>query len=310
LAPAGARPADVTTFDELLRLVRSDPEPASVLEKCGDTIFTLSKDQHTQLRKAGATPALIDALQTKRMALEDVRNFALILDSSGSMQESLPDGRSKMDAAKAVLTDLVKRIPDGMSVSLTVYGHDAALKCQAVEVKWPLGQIDPAAKSELTQIIAGLQPAGATPIAAALRVAGGTLTGAQGLSQVVLVTDGMETCHGDPAAVAESLTLTHHLRRVEVVGLGMKPEEKRAVMQIAHRGRAKFYDAQTAQELSKGLAAVVRVVPKPEEIKPKGEDIRNDGELSPRVQLLVEALSDGHWATRQTAADNLAKMGD
>ena len=194
-----------------------------------------------------AQPAtLIDALQKKRMSLEDVQNFALVIDCSGSMKETLPDGRTKMDAAKAVLTELVQKIPDGLNVSLTLYGHDAAAECKAVEVKRSLSPINSAERQALTEIIAGLEPVGYTPIAAALRAAGGTLEGAQGISQVVLVTDGMETCHEDPAAVAETLTLKHQLRRVEVVGLGIKEEEKSAVTRIARRGRGKFYDTQTA----------------------------------------------------------------
>jgi Ca-activated chloride channel homolog len=126
-----------------------------------------------------------------------------------------------MDAAKAVLTELVQNIPDGLNVRLTLYGHDVAAECQAVEVKRSLGQIDSAERQALREIIAGLEPVDHTPSAAALRAAGGTLEGAQGLSQVVLVTDGMETCHEDPAAVAEMLTLKHQVRRVEVVGLGI-----------------------------------------------------------------------------------------
>jgi Mg-chelatase subunit ChlD len=310
MAAATTEGGDVASFAELVRLVRSDPDPASVLEKCGDTVFTLSKDQRVQLRKAGASPALIEALQTKRMALDDVRNLALILDCSGSMQESLPDDRSKMDAAKAVLTDLVKRIPDGMSVSFTVYGHNAALKCQAVEVKRPLGPVDSAAKAELARIIAGLQPQGATPIAAALRAAGGTQEGAKGLSQVVLITDGMETCHGNPESAAESLALRPKMRRVEVVGLGMKSQEKVAVTRIARRGRGKHYDTQTATELAAGLAEVVPVVPQTDRDQPKREAKADDADgLAPRVRALVESLQDEHGGVREDAARSLGKLG-
>src|SRR5262249_25552596 len=156
----------------------------------GDTVFTLARAQRVLLLKAGATPALVDALHKKRMSLDDVRNFALILDCSGSMQEKLPDGRTKMDAAKAVMTDLIGKIPDGLALSLTVYGHDAAAKCKAVEVKRPLGEVDSAARAELAQAIAALEPVGHTPIAAALRAAGQSLSGAKGISQVVLITDG------------------------------------------------------------------------------------------------------------------------
>ena len=56
MATPATRAADVTTFDELLRLVRSEPDPATVLEKCGDTIFTLNADQRTQLTEAARRP--------------------------------------------------------------------------------------------------------------------------------------------------------------------------------------------------------------------------------------------------------------
>src|SRR5512135_1487679 len=84
-ALAAARAADVSRFDDLLRLVRSEPDPTAVLKKCGDTIFTLNAAQRAQLTEAGAPATLIDALQKKRMRLDDVQNFALVLDCSGSM---------------------------------------------------------------------------------------------------------------------------------------------------------------------------------------------------------------------------------
>jgi hypothetical protein len=237
------------------------------------------------------------------MSLDDVQNFALVLDCSGSMKEKLPDGRTKMDAAKAVLSELVQKIPDGLNVSLTLYGQDVAAECQAVEVKRSLSPINSAEREALKKIVAGLEPVGHTPIAAALRAAGGTLEGAKGLSQVVLVTDGMETCHEDPAAVAEAVTLKYQLRGVPVVGLGIKEEEKRAVMQIARQARAKFYDTQTAEQLAPALKKVVRVTLEAESEKPEPAD------LPPRVKLLLKALDNQDVWTRVNAATNLAKLG-
>src|SRR4051794_12115546 len=166
LAASTAPAADVARFDDLLRLVRSEPDPAAVLEQCGDTVFTLNSAQRAQLTRAGAPATLVDALQKKRMGLDDVQNFALIVDCSGSMKEALPDGRSKMDAAKAVLTELVAKIPDGLNVSLTIYGHDAAARCKAVEVKRPLGPIDSAGRGAPAGGVAGPGAGGATPVAA------------------------------------------------------------------------------------------------------------------------------------------------
>src|SRR5262245_41783707 len=93
LLAAGSGPGDqVSTFDQLLRLVRSESEPTVVLDRCGRTIFTLNPAQRAHLARLGANKTLIDALEKPRMALDDVQNFALIVDCSGSMQETLPDG--------------------------------------------------------------------------------------------------------------------------------------------------------------------------------------------------------------------------
>ena len=59
-----------------------------------------------------------------------------------------------------------------------------------------------------------------TPIALALRTAAEVLKNADDLSQVVLITDGMETCKGDPAREAEVLAKASNFRSVEVIGLG------------------------------------------------------------------------------------------
>ena len=129
------------------------------------------------MEQAGASASLVDALCKPRMNLDDVQNIALILDCSGSMKERLPDGRSKMDAAKEALAEFVEKIPAGLAVSFVVYGHELEPGCKAVKVMRPLGEVDAKAKQRLARDINLLEPAGHTPIAAALRAAGRTLRG-------------------------------------------------------------------------------------------------------------------------------------
>src|SRR5207248_9078328 len=115
-------------------------------------------------------------------------------------------GTTKMEAAKKVVTELMEKIPNGRRVAFLIYGHDRELKCQAVKIVRPLSEIDDAAKAQLKGAIAELQPVGHTPIALALRTAGEELAKATGSCQLVLITDGMETCHGDPSKEAAELT--------------------------------------------------------------------------------------------------------
>src|SRR5206468_2225783 len=97
---------------------------------------------------------------------------------------------------------------------------------------------------------------GHTPIAGALRLLEAELKGkVEGLCEVVLITDGMETCHGNPAIearrLAQSLKL---LNGVNVVGFDINPKEREAVKQIAEGGAGKAERAASEARESAGRA--------------------------------------------------------
>ena len=116
-------------------------------------------------------------------------------------------------------------------------------------------------------MIAGLQPTGATPIALSLRTAGAELAKNNALCGLILITDGLETCQGDP--IAEAAALVGKLKitfGVNVVGFGVKPEENQALKQIADAGKGKYYSADSTAELSDALQKMrqeLEVVAKP-----------------------------------------------
>src|SRR5689334_5407984 len=56
------------TFDDVLQLVQSGIDAPTILDNC-DTIFTLNALERGKLLKAGATPALVAALEKKRMLI-------------------------------------------------------------------------------------------------------------------------------------------------------------------------------------------------------------------------------------------------
>jgi hypothetical protein len=179
------------------------------------------------------------------------------------MKEMTPDGVSKMEAAKQVVTRFIRDIPDGKRLTFIVYGvtpyNRQQESCQDVRVIQQLGPVDGRVKDRLEQYIAGIRPHGATPLAQSLRVAGLQLAGRKGMCQVVLITDGMETCGGDPARVAAELNRDLNLPHgVDVVGLGVAPKEKRALQDIVSKGKGHFYDAHTARELGEAMARMGR----------------------------------------------------
>ena len=197
----------------------------------------------------------------------DVSDLALILDCSGSMRELTTGGETKMAVAKRVMTDLVSKIPAGLNVTFVIYGHevfggaDDPRNCQAVKVARPLAPLDDAGRSELVALIGRLQPTGATPIALSLRTAGEELAKNNALCGVVLVTDGLESCKGDPAAEAAALVAKLNVSfGVNVVGFGVKAEENAALQSIANAGRGRYYAAADAKALTDAVAAIAQEI--------------------------------------------------
>ena len=270
-----AQPPDPVTFADVVRMVKDEFKEEKIvrLVRQSPTKFVLSAAQVAELKAAGASQTLIDALAKPGPALptgSDIGAVVLVLDCSGSMSEPVPGGGTKWAAAQQAAREFLDAVADGRDVAFIVYGTDAARQCDSVDVLRPMGAATAATAAELRSHIDRLKPAGHTPIARSLEVAGEQLAQTTRLAKVVVITDGMETCHGDPAKVAAALKATHkHLQSVEVIGLGLKPEEKTAVEKIAKAGAGRFYDAKSAKSLTESVrqvkAAVTQdPVPEPE----------------------------------------------
>jgi hypothetical protein len=191
------------------------------------------------------------------------------------MGEQTRDGQVKMDVAKHVVADLVARIPEKLRVALVIYGYDKNLNCQAVQVARSLAPLDASGKSELTALIATLRPVANTPIALALETAGRELAKNDAPCGMVLLSDGKETCGGNPIEVAATLASRLKLSYgVNVIGFDVQNEERDSLAEIARAGKGKYYNAQTAAELIeivRGLQRELEVVARP---APLGNTLR------------------------------------
>jgi len=121
--------------------------------------------------------------------------------------------------------------------------------------------LNEAGRSELVATIAALKPTGATPIALSLKTAGDELAKNKALCGVVLLTDGLESCKGDPAAEAAALVARLNVSfGVNVVGFGVKPEENAALKSIADKGNGKYYAAADTKALTDAVSAIAKEI--------------------------------------------------
>lgn len=182
-------------------------------------------------------------------------HFALVLDASGSMAKRAGDG-TRMDEAKAALRRFVERLPDDSTVSLRVYGDagDATAdgkreSCASSDVVYD----DEADAERFAHALDDVGPGGWTPLARAVRAARQDVPGDATDAIVYVVTDGLETCGGDPVAAARELADSGVDPIVNVIGFRVGHADHEGLRAIADAGGGSYTDASTRTELERHL---------------------------------------------------------
>ena len=189
----------------------------------------------------------------------DQDSLIFILDASGSTLGKI-EGRAKIDIAKDVMTDLVKELPDGLNVGLVAYGHRKKGDCRDVEQIVPLGPLD---KNRMIAGIKGLSPRGKAPITLSiLRVFEALKTYKEDCT-IVLISNGKETCTGDPCNLVRRLKKIGIQFVMHVIGFDVSTEDKVQLECIAEAGGGMYYPVKDAGEFRMAARNVTKVAPKP-----------------------------------------------
>ncbi len=183
-------------------------------------------------------------------------NFIFILDASGSMAAQI-QGRVKIDIAKEVLSGLVKDLPGSAQVGLVAYGHRQKGDCSDVEEIAPMATPD---KEGLINRIKGINPRGMTPITFSVRKVIEGLKGIEANTTIVLVSDGEETCKGDPCALVRELKSSGIKFVLHVIGFDVNERQRVELSCIAKAGGGSYFSANNAGELA---TAAKKAVEKP-----------------------------------------------
>lgn len=174
-----------------------------------------------------------------------------VLDASGSMFGKW-QGKLKMESAKKVLSHLVDSLDQlpGISMGLRVYGHQYPRDCKdtKLEVAFRLSNAS-AIKSSLQR----LKPKGITPIAYSLEQAAYDFPKVSNAKNIIiLITDGIEECGGDPCAVSRSLQQNKVVLKPFVIGLGIDP-----ALVGKFKCLGKFYNTGSEESLKNIMNVVV-----------------------------------------------------
>lgn len=189
-------------------------------------------------------------------------NVLFVLDGSGSMWGQV-DGVAKITTAKQVMTGLLKGLPKQTNVGLMTYGHRSKGDCKDVELLVPLGPLD---SDRLAKRIDSIQPKGKTPLNYSLEQSQPLFASLKGQSNnIVLVSDGKETCGGDPCRTAAKLAAADIGLKIHVVGFDVSKEESTQLECIAKEGKGRYFQAKNTQGFRDALAQVKKEVSEPKE---------------------------------------------
>lgn len=182
-------------------------------------------------------------------------NLVIIFDASGSMAGQV-DGQPKIAIAKNAVKKYIDSLGNDKNVNLSiiVYGHKGSnshahkpVSCNGIEEIYYLGGVDAVvAKRKIDSFSA----TGWTPIARSLDKAGEILKSnpVNGESFVLLVSDGKETCDGDPIAAVKGLNASGMKVTANVIGFDVGGEDERQLKNIAEAGGGDYFSVKNAQD--------------------------------------------------------------
>lgn len=177
-----------------------------------------------------------------------------VLDASGSMWARM-ETNNRINVAKNLLGKMVDSLEQFpfVEVGLRVYGHTspkAARNCKDTRLEVPFGKRN---AGTIKKKLSTITPKGTTLIAYSLTRAAYDFPSQRGWRNVViLITDGLEECDGDPCAVSEALQKQGVILRPFVIGVGGNDNFAAAFECVG-----RYFDAKTEDDFDNILGNVV-----------------------------------------------------
>lgn len=184
----------------------------------------------------------------------------VMIDGSGSMAGRL-GGRTKLELAREAALGFVDGLPASAQASLLVFGQQGdnsqagkAKSCSAIDVLAPMS----ADRGQLRTALGQVRAVGWTPLAAGLDRAEALLAASAtpGEQVIYVVSDGEETCGGDPVAVARRINGGRTRAIVNVIGFNLPSGEAAKLTAVARAGGGGFVNLSNQAELERITAQV------------------------------------------------------
>ncbi|MBS4207823.1 VWA domain-containing protein [Bacillus sp. FJAT-50079] len=251
---------DENKVNEALEQLPDDLTKEQYLE---EMIYLLSEDYHEEMETLVSFDSSVEVNidrpdETVNSPTLKTAHYAILIDASGSMKAA-SGNKTRMEAAKAAVMEFAEQVPEDATISMRVYGHkgsgsdaDKQLSCSSSENLYN-GNFD---KQEFQQSLDQVKPAGWTPIALGLETVKEDIP--EGADDVVVyvVSDGIETCDGDPVKAAEELVAADIETVVNIIGFDVDDDAgQKLLKEVATAGKGEFTYVNSELDLKKYMRA-------------------------------------------------------
>jgi Ca-activated chloride channel homolog len=186
----------------------------------------------------------------------EIGKAIILLDASSSMLLSV-NGEVKMDIAKDAVNRFADVIGQDNDVSLVVYGHkgsesnaDKKLSCEGIEEVYPMGEYQ---GDSFNKSLSSIESKGWTPLAGAINKATEMSSKLDGPITVYIVSDGVETCDGNPVKAAEKFVQKNEDRTINIIGFNVDKKAEEQLTAVSEAGNGNYYSANNAEEIQKTI---------------------------------------------------------
>ena len=197
--------------------------------------------------------ATLSAWGQAKPAEKPLTRILFLFDASQSMYGRW-ESDTKFEVAKRILTgitDSLQKIPN-VETALHVYGHTKRFPpqdCDDNRLEVPFAKTNAA---KIRQKLEELRPSGTTPIARSLEACANDFPDNNARNIIILITDGIEECGGDPCAVSRALQKKGIFLKPFVIGLNLSTE-----LQKQFECVGTFFDAATESTFNTVLNVVI-----------------------------------------------------
>lgn len=197
------------------------------------------------------------------------------------------DGKTRMAVAKEKLINVLGGLPKDASVGLVAYGNRIA-GCQSARLYHPIQR---GGASVVSQKLTTIVPAGSTPIAQTLQVVGEYLLNDQVETEIIFISDGVESCEGDPKSVLYNLRQSGKKFRLQILGIDIDPKGEEDLKRLSILGDGNYFPLKVPGDYDKSFQKIFSHLQMP-------DVIQTDTTHHPKPTLTPPTSADGHTVSK------------